>query len=294
MKIKEIFDEKPLVFSLEIFPPKKSSDISTIYHTLDELTDTNPDFISVTYGAGGTGKNNLTSVIASKIKNEYHIEPLAHLTGLHHTKEDISQILQDLQQQKIENILVLRGDRSPDLPIYNDFPHSSDLARFISSQYDFDLAGACYPEVHPDSVSPVADILNLQYKIDAGVSHLISQLFFNNEDFYAFMDRLAYAGINIPVEAGIMPVTNSSQIRRIVSMCGASMPAKFTRIVSRYEDNPEALFDAGIAYATEQIIDLIGSGVRGIHLYTMNNPAVAHKIYRNIKSILAATNGKKG
>lgn len=290
MKIKEIFEQKSIVFSLEVFPPKKSSDISTIYNTLDQLADTNPDFISVTYGAGGTDAGKLTSVIVSKIKNEYHVEPLAHLTGLYNSKEQVIQILEDLKQQKIENILALRGDKNPDLPVCHDFTHSCDLARFISDNYDFDLAGACYPETHPDSISPLEDIMNLRHKVDAGVSHLITQLFFNNDDFYNFNDRLAYAGISVPVEAGIMPVINSKQIKRIVSMCGASLPAKFTKMISRYEDNPDALFDAGIAYATDQIVDLISNGVRGIHLYTMNNPAVAHKIYRNIKTILNATN----
>lgn len=293
MKLNQLFNEKKLVFSLEIFPPKKTSDISSIYDKLDALSSINPDCISVTYGAGGTAVGNLTTSIASKIKNDYHIEPIAHLTCLHSTKQQIKDTLDDLKANNIENILALRGDHNPDLPVVNDFSHSSDLVKFIFDNYDcFNVAGACYPEAHPESSNLETDILNLKKKVDAGASHLISQLFFDNNDFYHFMYRLKDVGINVPVEAGIMPVINAKQIRRLVSMCGASLPAKFTQMISRYESNNDALFDAGIAYATEQIIDLISSGVNGIHLYTMNNPKVAFRIYDNIKNIIASVNEK--
>ncbi len=293
MKISPIFQDKKLVFSLEIFPPKKNGDIASIYHTLDELASIHPDCISVTYGAGGTAVGNLTTTIASRIKHEYHLEPVAHLTCLHNSKERIRQTLEDLRANGIENILALRGDRNPDLPVVNDFRYASDLVEYIFSHYDcFHVAGACYPEAHPESPDLETDIMHLKHKVNAGVSHLITQLFFDNKDFYHFMYRLKASGIQVPVEAGIMPVINSKQIRRMVSMCGASLPAKFSKMISRYETNGDALFDAGIAYATEQIIDLIASGVDGIHLYTMNNPKVALRIYDNIKNILTSVNGK--
>ncbi|MBQ3915419.1 MAG: methylenetetrahydrofolate reductase, partial [Ruminococcus sp.] len=181
-----------------------------------------------------------------------------------------------------------RGDINPDIPPKMEFSHASDLITFIRSQGDFDIAGACYPECHPDCDSIDEDIANLKIKVDAGADHLISQLFFDNDSFYSFMDKARAAGINVPVEAGIMPVVNKNQIERMVTTCGASLPRKFVKIMQRYEHNPEALRDAGIAYAINQIVDLVASGVDGIHLYTMNNPYVARKISEAVQGIINA------
>lgn len=290
MKLSELFHTKKTVFSVEVFPPKKTSKIDTIYDTIERLSDIHPDFISVTYGAGGTGTGNLTAKIASDLKNVYHIEPLAHLTAIHTTRQQASELLTELRENGIENVLALRGDRHPELPISEDFRYASDLAQFITDFGGFDICGACYPEGHPESDDLVSDTTNLRPKIQAGTTHLISQLFFDNDDFYAFQDRVKLAGIDVPIEAGIMPVINKAQVERMVSTCGASLPRKFAHMISRYENDPEALFDAGIAYAVDQIIDLIASGVDGIHLYAMNNPRVAHLIYTRIHKVLEAAN----
>lgn len=290
MKISEIFEQKKTVFSVEVFPPKKTSKIDTIYDTIDRLSDMQPDFISVTYGAGGTGTGSLTTKIASHIKHNCGIESIAHLTAIHTSKEQAREILTELQENDIDNVLALRGDRHPDLPVCTDFPHASDLTQFITDFGGFDICGACYPEGHPESEDLIQDTANLRPKIDAGCTHLISQLFFNNDDFYDFQDRCKLAGINVPIEAGIMPVINKAQVERMVSTCGASLPRKFSHMISRYENDPDALFEAGIAYAVDQIIDLIASGVDGIHLYAMNNPRVAHLIYTRIRKVLDASN----
>lgn len=286
MKIKDLF-EKKTVFSFEVFPPKKTSSVEVIYKTLDELHDLNPDFISVTFGAGGSSNNQFACDVATRIK-ESGIIPMIHLPCINYTKEEISNTLDEIKKRGIENILALRGDKNPDIEPKNDFPHASDLITFINSKGNFDIAGACYPECHPDSDSIIDDIMNLKKKVDAGATHLISQLFFDNDSFYDFQEKTVLAGINVPIEAGIMPVVNKNQIERMVTTCGASLPRKFVRIMQKYEDNPEALRDAGIAYAINQIVDLVASGVDGIHLYTMNNPYVARKISEAVSGIIKA------
>ncbi len=284
MKIKEIFDRKT-VFSFEVFPPKKTSSVDVIYKTLDELHDLKPDFISVTFGAGGSSNNTFACDVASRIK-ENGITPMIHLPCINYTESEISATLDEIKSRGIENILALRGDRNPDIEPKTDFSHASDLITYIKSKGDFDIAGACYPECHPDADSLVDDIINLKKKVEAGASHLISQLFFDNSVFYEFREKTAIAGINVPIEAGIMPVVNKRQIERMVTTCGASLPRKFVRIMQKYEDNPEALRDAGIAYAVNQIVDLVASGVDGIHLYTMNNAYVARKISEAVSGII--------
>ena len=286
MKIRDLFEEKT-VFSFEVFPPKKTSSVEVIYRTLDELKDLKPDFISVTFGAGGSSNNQFACDVASKIK-ENGIMPMIHLPSINYTKEEISDTLHEIKRRGIENILALRGDKSPDIEPKNDFPHASDLVKYIKAHGDFDIAGACYPECHPDSDTIIDDIMNLKKKVDAGATHLISQLFFDNEAFYDFREKTVLAGINVPIEAGIMPVVNKNQIERMVTTCGASLPRKFVRIMQKYENNPEALRDAGIAYAINQIVDLIASGVDGIHLYTMNNAYVARKISEAVSGIINA------
>lgn len=286
MKVETIFSKKRPVLSFEIFPPKRDTTLKSIDATLEILSELNPDFISVTFGAGGSATNNKTVELAKKIKHQYNIEPLVHLTCINQSKEDISNILNDLKDAGIENILALRGDINPDIAPKEDFKYASDLVSFIKAQGDFSISGACYPECHLESRNKVDDILNLKTKVNCGVNHLISQLFFDNGKFYSFLEDIQIAGISVPVEAGIMPVINNAQIERMVSLCGASLPDKFKRIMNRYEDKKEALFDAGMAYAINQLVDLLAHDVDGVHIYTMNNPVVAQRICDSVRNLL--------
>jgi methylenetetrahydrofolate reductase (NADPH) len=290
MKISEMFKSKKAVFSFEVFPPKKEYSVGTIYRTLDELACLKPDFISVTYGAGGTAANAKTSDIAYAVKNKYGIEALAHLTCINANRETVDEALKLLKERGIENVLALRGDRAEGVIPPGDFSYASDLITYINENYTFDIAAACYPEGHPEAPDVEIDILHLANKVNRGASHLVSQLFYDNNDFYNFMYRLRDRGITVPVQAGIMPVTNKKSISKMATLCGATFPKKFVKIMNRYESNPQALFDAGIAYATEQIIDLITNNVDGIHLYTMNNPEVAKRINANVRSIINSVN----
>lgn len=284
MKIREFFDKKT-VFSFEVFPPKNTSSIDVIYHTLDDLSGLNPDFISVTYSAGGSGNSSLAFDIAEKVKSQ-NITPVLHLPCINYTKEQIDKTLEEAKARGIENILALRGDINPNIPPVEEFKHASDLITYLKSKGDFDIAAACYPECHPDSDNLDDDIDNLKIKVDAGAGHLISQLFFDNDFFYNFRNKAVQKGINVPIEAGIMPVTNKKQIERMITTCGASLPRKFSKIMQKYEHNPEALRDAGIAYAINQIVDLLANDVDGIHLYTMNNAYVARKISEAVSGII--------
>ncbi|MDD2495412.1 MAG: methylenetetrahydrofolate reductase [NAD(P)H] [Tissierellia bacterium] len=290
MHIREIFNKKKLVFSFEIFPPKATSSVNTIYKTLEALSDLRPDFISVTYGAGGGSNQNKTRELSSLVKNKYGIESVAHLTCIRSTKDEIKQILEELEQDGIENILALRGDIPLEDEVKGDFSYASDLVKFIKKHGRFDLGGTCYPEGHMDCKSLEEDVKNLKYKIDAGVTHLISQLFYDNNDFYKFLDLTKKYNINVPIEAGIMPLTNNKQIARIATLSGSKIPDKYFKIMDKFAHDSEAMMDAGIAYATEQIIDLITMGVDGIHLYTMNNPYVARKTHDNIIQIIHSVN----
>ena len=285
MKLAELFGKGRTVFSCEVFPPKKTSPVDSIYKTLDGLRDIHPDFISVTFGAGGSQVNQSTREIAGLIQNQYHIPAMAHLTCVAAGREDVDRLLEELKAEGVENILALRGDVNPDIPPKTDFAHASDLVSYIRAHSDFGVSAACYPEGHLESPDLVSDIRHLKEKVDAGAQHLGSQLFFDNEDFFRFLERARIAGIDVPIEAGIMPVLSRSSIQRMVSMCGASLPSKLTRILARYGDHPTALREAGIAYAIDQISDLIAGGVEGIHLYTMNDPAVAQQIAGSLTSI---------
>ncbi|WP_343209603.1 methylenetetrahydrofolate reductase [NAD(P)H] [Anaerolentibacter hominis] len=286
MKIASMFQEGKTIFSFEVFPPKKTSPIETIYNTLDELEDLKPDFISVTYGAGGNVADTSTADIACAIRNKYHIEALAHLTCVNNSRDEIDAVLKNLRELGIENIMALRGDINPNVPPKHDFRYASELVAYIREHSSFHISGACYPECHVDSPSPKDDILHLKEKVDAGAEHLVSQLFFDNRFFYDFLERARSAGITVPIEAGIMPVVNKRQIERMVTLCGASLPPKFTKMMQRYENHPDAMRDAGIAYAVDQIIDLVSHGVDGIHLYTMNNPYVARRISESVESVI--------
>lgn len=292
MNIAELFKQDKTVFSFEVFPPKKESGIETIYSTLEQLKDLHPDFISVTYGAGGVGVANATTVdLCGLIKNKHGIETIAHLSCLYNTKESVDKILAQLKEQGIDNILALRGDINPNFEIKHDFQYASDLTEYIMSKNEgFHVSGACYPEVHQEAENMVEDIKNLKKKVEAGADHLISQLFFDNQAFYDFVEKVRIAGIDVPIEAGIMPVTNKSQIERMVSMCGASIPAKLSKVLQKFGDNPVAMRDAGISYAVNQIIDLVANGAQGVHIYTMNDPYVARKITESVSSIVGNGN----
>ena len=290
--INETEFSKKTIFSFEVFPPKKTMAIDTIFSTLDELKGLSPDFISVTFGAGGSENCNNSVEIAKHIKDVCGVESVIHMPALNMTKADAQFVLEQFQQAGIDNILALRGDKVEGKEPANDFLHASDLISFIkdfdSKRTDgkqFKIFGACYPELHPQSKDIFEDIDYLKKKVDAGASHLLSQLFFDNTQFYRFLERCQIKGINVPIEAGIMPATNKKSIERMVSMTNAILPKKFTDMMDRYADQPEAIRDAGIAYAIDQIVDLVTHGVSGIHLYTMNNPLVARKIYEATKSL---------
>lgn len=286
MKLTEIYANKKNVLSFEIFPPKKDAELKNIEPTLDVLCELKPDYISVTFGAGGRSNNNKTISLAKKIKESYGIEPVVHLTGLCYDRHEINEFSKEIAAEGIENILALRGDRNPDRTEKGDFPHASDLIAYLKETTDFCIAGACYPEDHPDSPDHISEILNLKKKVDSGADILLSQLFFDNENYYRFLEDCKLAGISCPITPGIMPVINEKQIRRMVDTCGARLNDKFERILRRFGEDSEALFDAGMIHALSQIVDLLANGVDGIHLYSMNNPAVAKKICDGVKNII--------
>lgn len=292
MNISELFKNKNAVYSMEVFPPKKAGSVETVYNTLYGLRGLPIDFISVTYGAGGSEiQKNKTAEIASLIKKEYGIEPLAHLTCVGSTKEDLCETLKNLKESGIQNILALRGDLPAEGEPVMAFPHASDLTKFIK-EYDsfFNVAGACYPECHVDAANIDEDIENLKKKVDAGVTHLTTQLFFDNDLFYAFREKVEKAGITVPITAGIMPIVKKSQVERTVAMCGASIPPKFARLIAKYADSPEALNQAGLSYAVDQITDLVANDARGVHLYTMNNVETARYITNATESLFKGVN----
>ncbi len=286
MKISETFKNKRPVLSFEIYPPKKDSALKEIGATLEILRQLKPDYISVTFGAGGSSNNNRTIELARRVKHEYGVESVVHLTCLHYDKAEIDEFTKELNENGIENVLALRGDRNPNVAEKTDFAHASDLTSYLKEKGNFCLAGACYPEGHPESPNRISDIQNLVTKEKAGTEMFISQLFFDNELFYSFVEKARIAGVNAPISAGIMPIVNKAQIEKVVNLCGASIPDNFRKILDRFQDDKEALFDAGIYYAVGQIIDLLAHDVDGIHLYTMNNPVVAGRICDAIKNIL--------
>lgn len=285
MKIKELFKQKQPTISFEVFPPNKIYTLEKVYEVIDELSLLKPDFMSVTYGAGGSTRRN-TVDIASKIKNINNIEALAHLTCIGATKKEIDEILKDLNKNNIENIMALRGDIPQECENkIREFSHANDLIKYIKENGNFSIGGAFYPEGHQET-NDLLDLFNLKTKVDSGTDFLISQIFFENEKFYEFKEKLGKLNIKTPLIAGIMPITNGKQIRRITSMCGCSIPEKLKKILDRYEDNPIAMREAGIAYAMEQIIELISDDIAGIHIYTMNRVEASKKIMENIGNIL--------
>lgn len=286
MKLTDIYNQKKTILSFEIFPPKKDDELDNIDPTLEILSDLHPDYISVTFGAGGLANNSKTISLAKKIKDTYHTEPVVHLTGLYYDKNEIDDFAREIKDAGIDNILALRGDINPNVPKKDVFPHASDLIAYLKEKYDFCIAGACYPEIHPESSGRIDEMKNLRKKVEAGADVLLSQLFFSNQTFYEFVETCRIAGVDVPITPGIMPALNAKQISRMVTMCGADLPENFQRIISKFGDHKEAMFDAGMSYALSQIIDLLAHDVDGIHLYTMNNPVVAKKICEGVKNIV--------
>ena len=285
MKISDLCKKKKSL-SIEIFPPKKDSELKNIDETLSVLCELNPDYISVTFGAGGGSNCNSTIEIAKKIKQQYHVEPVVQWTGLHYNNAEMDEFANVLAAEGIENVLALRGDRNPKIQAKDDFRHASDLISYLKPKNDFCFLGACYPECHPESENKISEMKHLKEKVNAGAEVLLSQLFFNNKQVFRFVEECRIADIHVPIIPGIMPVINAAQIKRMITMCGATFPDRFQKIIAKYEDNKEALFDAGMAYALSQIIDLLVSDIDGIHLYTMNNPLVARKICEGIRNII--------
>lgn len=273
MRIYDLFNKQETVVSFEVFPPKKTVSLESIFKTTEGLQALSPDFVSITYGAAGSSSGQ-TLETADKVKNTYGIEALAHLTCINSTKKDIDTILDQLQENRIENILAMRGDRpvckTAQEKLSSDYRYAKDVIAHIKSRNCFCIAAAAYPEGHMECDSLAEDTAHLLQKIDAGADFLITQVFFDNVLFYKFLNRIDQAGITAPVSAGIMPLLNIRQIGRIISLCGASIPKKLQQLINKYENMPEDLEKAGIEYACEQITDLVSNKVNGIHLYTMN------------------------
>lgn len=276
-----------VTFSLEVFPPKNDVELSAIQSALYEFAALTPDFISVTYGAGGKGSMN-TVDIASEIQNVHRISGIAHLTCRGTKRTDIDGILDNLKARNVSRILALRGDAG--LENASDFVYATDLVEYIMKRGDFEVFAACYPEGHTESVGYNQDIDVMKMKSDLGVSRFISQLFYDNDDFFRMRDEMAKHGISTPVSAGIMPLTSVKQIMRIVTLSGAKLPARITKLVSRFENNPAAFRQAGLNFAVEQITELLSGDVQGIHVYCMNNPATAAYIKQNISTLLHGVN----
>lgn len=295
MKISDILKTKATI-SFEVFPPKKDGDLNSIYKTIDELAKLNPDFISVTYGALGNTKGK-TVEIASKIKNEYGIEAVAHLTCISSSKEEVIKMCEALKDNNVENILALRGDFPKDVEFDKnsmEFYHAYELNELIHKEFPdtFCVSGACYPEVHPEAACFEDDLKALKAKVDGGASYLVTQLFYDNNYYYRLVKEARKMGINVPILAGIMPVTNAKNLLHTAKMCGSSIPYELSTMIETYYHHPEAMKEIGINYATHQIIDLITNGVDGIHIYTMNKPEIAKAIFNSIPTVLKELNNK--
>ena len=286
MKISEILQNNRVTVSFEVFPPKQWDKIESTKAVVREMCDAKPSFMSVTYGAAGT-QSGFTTEIANEIKNS-GVAPLSHLTCLTSTRDKIHHVVNELKENGIENILALRGD-IPEGFVFPDkqyFEHAYQLINEIKERGDFCIGGACYPEIHPESRDRVEDIGYLKYKVDCGAQFLTSQMFFDNDKFLNFYEMCRIKGINVPIIAGIMPITNAKQIMRSIELSNCSVPKKFYRIMERFGDDPKSMKQAGIIYATEQIIDLMANGVNNIHIYTMNKPDVAAAIRNGLSDII--------
>lgn len=286
MNIAQLLSQPHPTLSFEVFPPKKGTDGLPILSAVEEIARLKPDFMSVTYGAGG-GTSIHTGNIASAVQAQ-GVTALAHLTCVSSTREAVREQLSQLKALGIENILALRGDLPADALPEDPRPyhHASQLVREIAADGSICVGGACYPEGHVESRSQSEDLDHLKEKVECGCSFLVTQMFFDNSTLYSFLYRMQSRGITVPVIAGVMPVTNAGQIARIISLSGATLPNRFRMILDRFGDDPAAMKQAGIAYATEQIVDLIANGIRGVHVYTMNKPDIAQRISANLSDIL--------
>ncbi len=289
MKLSTLFSEK-FSLSFEVFPPKTDTAFESVKTATEEIAKLRPSFMSVTYGAGG-GTSKYTLEIAKNIKEQYNVPTLAHLTCVSSTKETVRRKIEQMKEAGIENVMALRGDLTPELMESDrsrwDYTHAIDLVRDIKeSGADFCIGGACYPEVHPESTNQKEDIKYLKEKVDAGCSFLTTQMFFDNNLLYNFLYKIREAGITVPIIPGIMPITNANQVERAIKLSGSFMPQRFKSLVDKFGSSPEAMKQAGIAYATDQIIDLFANGITNVHVYSMNKPDVAEKIQSNLSHIL--------
>ena len=290
MKLVDILNQNKLMLSFEVFPPKTDMAFDSVKHATEEIAKLSPSFMSVTYGAGG-GTSKYTLDIAKNIKEQYGVPTLAHLTCVSSTKETVAEKIEQIKSAGIENVMALRGDLTPELEKGDRsgwaYRHAVDLIRDIKeSGADFCIGGACYPEIHPESRDQKEDIKYLKEKVDAGCSFLTTQMFFDNNLLYNFLYKIREAGITVPVIPGIMPITNANQIERAVKLSGSFVPQRFKSLVDKFGHSPEAMKQAGIAYATDQIIDLFANGITNVHVYSMNKPDVASKIQSNLSEIL--------
>lgn len=290
MKLSNLFEENRLSLSFEVFPPKTDTSFESVKHATEEIAKLKPSFMSVTYGAGG-GTSRYTLDIAKNIKERYDVPTLAHLTCVSSTKETVKKKIEEIKSAGIQNIMALRGDLTPELENSDRsgwaYRHAVDLIRELKeSGEDFCIGGACYPEIHPESENQREDIKHLKEKVDAGCSFLTTQMFFDNNLLYNFLYKIREAGITVPVIPGIMPITNANQVERAIKLSGSFMPQRFKSLVDKFGHSPEAMKQAGIAYATDQIIDLFANGITNVHVYSMNKPDVAQKIQSNLSEII--------
>lgn len=287
MKIKDILKTDQPHISFEVFPPKTDAGFESVMCATEQIAKLKPSYISVTYGAGG-GTSNNTVKIASRIKHDMGVTSLAHLTCVSSTKEMVHRVIGQLKEEGVENILALRGDipKESDFPLPNHYRYANELIEDIKQQGDFCIGAACYPEGHVESEYKKDDIMNLKHKVDCGVDFLTTQMFFDNNILYNFLYRIREKGITVPVVPGIMPVTNGKQIKRICELSGTILPERFRAILDRFGEDPKAMQQAGIAYATDQIIDLIANGINNVHIYSMNKPEVASAIMENLSEIV--------
>ena len=288
MKIREMLRQDKVTLSFEVFPPKSEANFQSVYQAAMDVAALQPSYMSVTYGAGGSTRSN-TVTIAKDIQEKAGVEAIAHLTCVGARREDIRATLAELEAAGIQNILALRGDRPKDFvgEPFMDYHYASELVEEIKAFGDFCVGGACYPEGHVDAVNKKSDISNLKKKVDAGCEYLTTQMFFDNNIYYNFLYRIREAGITVPVIPGIMPITRATQVKTACTLSGTNMPERFRNLVDHFGENPKAMQQAGIAYATDQIIDLLANGVNNVHVYSMNKPEVAAAIQNNLKEIMS-------
>lgn len=287
MKIRDILKETTPHISFEVFPPKTEAAFESVLNATDKIAALNPSYISVTYGAGG-GTSANTVNIAAHIKDDLDTVSLAHLTCVSSTREHVHKVIDELKERGIENILALRGDipKESEFPLPNQYRYASELIEEIKKEGDFCIGAACYPEGHVEALNRKEDISHLKEKVDKGVDFLTTQMFFDNNIFYNFLYRVREAGITVPILPGIMPVTRGSQMKTICEMSGTVLPQRFRDVLDRFGEDPAAMKQAGIAYATDQIIDLFANGINHVHVYSMNKPEVAAAIMRNLSEIV--------